>query len=275
MARDISRIVRRVGRGDLHGLGVPTAEAIDTMAAVEDRHWWYVTKRRLVRHSIRVSRTTGPCLDVGCGGGALLLEAGREMPMFGVDLSRRALQHAHSRGLDDLVEAEGGHLPFAEESFGVVLALDVIEHHARPELLIREIRRVTAPGGTLIVTVPAYEWMWSYADHVLGHYRRYTRQRLDSDLRESGFVVERMTHFQSWVLGPAWLFRKIRSLLGRTESADDFPIPAALNRVFRAMGAVELRYLNGRDLPFGLSILAVARRAAEQEPVSGVGAQIR
>jgi glycosyltransferase involved in cell wall biosynthesis len=275
MARDISRIVRRVGRGDLHGLGVPTAEAIDTMAAVEDRHWWYVTKRKLVRRSIRASGTSGPCLDVGCGGGAVLLEAGREMPVYGVDLSRRALQHAHSRGLDGLVEAEGGRMPFAEKTFGVVLALDVIEHHAQPELLIRDIRRVTAPGGALIVTVPAYQWMWSYADHVLGHYRRYTRQRLESDLRGSGFVVERMTHFHSWVLAPAWLFRRLRSLLGRTESADDFPVPGALNRLLRSIGALELRYLDGRDLPFGLSILAVARRAPEKEPLSGVAAQMR
>ena len=115
------------------------------------------------------------------------------------------------------------------------------------------------PQGTLIITVPAFQWMWSYADHVLGHYRRYTRPMLAAELEGAGFRIERISYFHSWLLPVAWVFRKLRALTGRTESADDFPVPAPINRALNGVCRLELWLMSRMDLPFGLSVFAVAR----------------
>lgn len=140
----------------------------------------------------------------------------------------------------------------------MALALDVLEHHPHPDQMLAEIRRVLAPDGTLIVTVPAFQWMWSYADHVLGHYRRYTMPELSAELVDGHFSVERLTYFHSWLLPLAWTFRKLRGVVGSTESADDFAVPALVNRMLLRVSELELKVLARRDLPFGLSVLAVA-----------------
>lgn len=101
--------------------------------------------------------------------------------------------------------------------------------------------------------------MWSYAHHVLGHYRRYTRRRLEAELSNAGFDIERLSYFHSWLLPLAWLFRRLRSVTGRTESADDFPVPAGVNRVLLGVCRAELSLMSRLDLPFGLSLLGVAR----------------
>ncbi|HVF13725.1 MAG TPA: glycosyltransferase [Acidimicrobiales bacterium] len=284
MSRDIFRIARRLRSGQIHALGIPTADALDVMASSEANHWWYVAKRLVITQAwprsdpaspdpaSPVGSPVGRCLDVGCGGGAVLNQAHALMPAFGVDLSARALQHGRAIGLSTLVQAEAGALPFATGSFSVALALDVLEHHPHPDQLLAEIRRVLAPDGTLIVTVPAFQWMWSYADHVLGHYRRYTSPQLAAELVDGRFTVERLTYFHSWLLPVAWTFRKVRALVGSTESADDFAVPALVNRVLLWVSRVELRVLARRNVPFGLSVLAVARPSVDTGSPSANGA---
>ncbi|HEX2273118.1 MAG TPA: glycosyltransferase [Acidimicrobiales bacterium] len=259
MSGDIVRIVRRLRRGAVRLPGVPDDDAIDRMAASEAGHWWYVAKRRLVADSLRSLGCSGRCLDVGCGGGATLAEMEGSMSAFGADVSELALSHAHSRWVERLVKADGGLLPFADGAFDAVLALDVIEHTSRPELILQECRRVLAPGGVLVVTVPAFQWMWSYADHVLGHYRRYTRDQLACEMESAGYVLLRTSYFHSWLLPVAWLFRKARALLGRTESADDFMVAGPVNTFLSKVCDLERRLLARRDLPFGLSVLGLAR----------------
>ena len=151
-------------------------------------------------------------------------------------------------------------MALAPESFSTVLALDVIEHHAQPEALLREIDRVLVTGGRVVVTVPAFQSMWSYADDVLGHYRRYTKRQLVDELTSAGFVVRRASYFHSWLLPVAWFFRTVRTMLGRTGGADDFEVPAALNRVLLAVCSLERRYFERHDLPFGLSVIAVGEK---------------
>ncbi|MEX2586629.1 MAG: glycosyltransferase [Actinomycetota bacterium] len=269
MSRDVLRIVRRLDRGQIHAPGVPTHQAMDAMSRSEDRHWWYQAKRQLVTSNLQAAPYTIRCLDVGCGGGAMVAEAGRSRLAFGVDLSTQALDHARARGLVRLVRAEAGNLPFARGSFDAALLLDVLEHHARPEQLLREIRNVLAPEGILLITVPAFQWMWSYADHVLGHYRRYTRHTLKAELESSGYTLQRLTYFHSWLLPIAWVFRKLRTLFGSTDSADDFEVPAALNRLLLKISQTELKLMRSFDLPFGLSVLAVAQPAPQDADLPG------
>jgi dolichyl-phosphate beta-glucosyltransferase len=271
MSRDILRIVRRLREGKVHSLGIPDATAMDRMTTGEVGHWWYVAKRRLIAQYWPPLAPTARCLDVGCGGGAVLIEAGRFVHAFGVDLSPQALHHGQGEGLSRLARADASALPFDSGSFSIAAALDVLEHHPHPERLLQEVRRVLTDQGVLIITVPAFQWMWSYADHVLGHYRRYTRRQLATELQDAGFRIERLTYFHAWLLPVAWLFRKLRAFTGRTESADDFPVPALVNRTLLGVCRLELWLMSRMDLPFGLSVFAVARPdgqpSAERVPV--------
>jgi SAM-dependent methyltransferase len=246
--------------GAFQAPGVPAEHAMEVMTGGEDQHWWHVAKRRLVRGYLDTSLPPGRCLDIGCGGGAMLAEAAELGPVVGMDLSVTALQRARDRGISTLVMSEAAAVPLATGSCATVLALDVIEHHARPEALLGEIHRVLVPGGRLIVTVPAFDWMWSYADDVLGHYRRYTLRELRAELKASGFEVARVSYFHAWLLPVAWVFRKLRALARQTKAADDFAVPGALNRVLLALCGLERRLLGRRDLRFGLSLLAVGTK---------------
>ena len=265
MAGDAWRVTRRLRRehfGDrtTHQPGVPDDNAMEMMTGGEDTHWWHVAKRQLVTELLDPPSPSRRCLDIGCGGGAMLAAAAQHGGAVGMDLSTRALQHARARGLTALLRAEGASVPLASGVFSRVLALDVIEHHAQPELLLKEIARVLAPGGRIIVTVPAFQWMWSYADDVLGHYRRYTKGRLADELKAAGFVLVRTTYFHSWLLPIAWTVRVLKAIIGRTGAADDAAVPDALNRLLLRICAIERRYLRRRDLRFGLSVLAVGEK---------------
>jgi SAM-dependent methyltransferase len=271
MCRDIVRIVRRLRPGTVHALGIPSARAMEMMTTSEDVHWWHVAKRRLVVDLLDRHGSSGSCLDVGCGGGAMVGEVSASRCAVGVDLSPDALAHARSRGLTRLVRSEAAALPFASGSFTSALALDIVEHHARPETLLLEVRRVLTPDGLLVATVPAFQWMWSYADNVLGHYRRYTKRQFAEELRAAGFRTERVTYFHSWLLPVAWGFRKLRGLLGRAQTADDFALPGPMNQVLLRLSLLEQRLLAVQNLPFGLSILALARPVELQAEKSRPG----
>lgn len=259
MARDLVRIVRRLRAGDLHAPGPVSDPLLERRVETEAGHWWHRAKRNVVVRVLERLPAEGPVVDVGCGGGAMLRDV-PVAPAFGTEPSAGAARHAARSSPGAVVRAEGSALPLRDESVGCVLALDVIEHHPRPEELLAEAARVLRPGGLLVVTVPAYDWMWSYADHVLGHYRRYTRRRLQGDVRGAGLEVVRCTYFHSWLLAPAWVFRTVRARVTSRPTPDDFPLPGPLNRALLALSRLEARAVVGRDVPFGLSVLAVGRR---------------
>ena len=105
-------------------------------------------------------------------------------------------------------------MPFADASFDLVTCLDVIEHTPDDRRTLRELRRVTRPGGTLVVTVPAYQALWSAHDVVNGHYRRYRRPELRAAAQEAGWLHVRDSYFNALLLGPAAIVRLTRRRAG-------------------------------------------------------------
>ena len=138
--------------------------------------------------------------------------------------------------------------------------MDVIEHLDDDVAALRAYAAVAQPSAPLVIVVPAYDWAWSDKDVRLGHRRRYTRERLRAALTAAGLDVERVTHFHSWLAVVAFVGRKTplkRFLSGGRDEAGT--AGTKLNRVLRAVGATERAALRFTDLPFGLSILAIAR----------------
>jgi SAM-dependent methyltransferase len=234
------------------------------MARLERDHWWFRAKRSLVVQELEQRAViAGAAADLGCGTGAMagdLLAAGFD-PVVGTDLSPQALVLAAEANAGAWATSRAEDLPFAEGSFAVVTSLDVIEHLDDDVVGLREYRRVLASGGRVLVAVPAYAWAWSDHDVTLGHRRRYTKRSLRRAVEAAGFTVERVTYFHSWLVPPALLLRRTplgRLLKGSAEEAS-FMSPR-VNAFLARISSAERRLLGRVDLPFGLSVLAVARR---------------
>ncbi|MDP7735360.1 class I SAM-dependent methyltransferase [Mycobacterium paragordonae] len=205
--------------------------------------------------------------DVGAGSGAMAKRLGRDgIDVLSVEpLPEGALEIAHMGAevfcgtLHDLGLPSG--------SLPAVGLFDVVEHLEDPSDLLREVARVLSPTGTLVVTVPAYQWLWSAEDEALGHFRRYSTKTLRSALEESGFTVRSARYCFASLVPPAALLRTLPHRLGRRSTPDEVLErnsarlnPGAASTWARRVLALEARAARHVRLPFGLSVLAVAQR---------------
>jgi SAM-dependent methyltransferase len=231
----------------------------------EDRHWWFRGRRRVLNQVVsRLALPVSPrILDAGCGSGRNMVELTRYGKVTGVELSEVALAAARERGVGEVVAGSVMEMPFPEDSFDLAVCLDVIEHLEDDRGALRELRRVVAPGGTLLVTVPAYQWLWSSHDTVHHHYRRYRRNTLLRAAREAGWCGERSTYFNSLLLPVAVIVRALkRGRSGAGESSPELWVPPApVNSMLQQPMNLEAAVIGraGRSIPAGLSLLALLR----------------
>jgi SAM-dependent methyltransferase len=249
-----------------HGArGTMTAMRSQELAAMlsnDERHWWYRGRRRVLRAELdRLPLPTGAwLLDAGCGSGRTLDELARYGTACGVDISETAVASARGRGHDVRLGAVET-MPFPDGTFDVVTCLDVIEHTADDRATLRELLRVTRPGGLLIVTVPAYQALWSWHDEANLHYRRYGRRSLRAAADAAGWQVVSDTHFNALLLAPAAVVRIVERHRPRPSSSDLARTPPVLNSLLEIPLILESRLLaHGGRLPVGLSLLAILRR---------------
>ena len=231
--------------------------------SVEDRHWWFRARRDLLL-GLLAARVPGGgrIADLGCGTGHFLEAAGARWETWGLEPSAECVAFCRERGLARVVQ---GGIEDAERllpgGFDAVTLLDVVEHLDDDVAALRTAGRLLRPGGTLLVTVPAYQWLWSGHDVVNQHRRRYTRGRLRSALAAAGIAAARVTYFNGLLLPLAVLERMASRVLGRSApeqlTVPAPPMNAALERVFR----LERPLVAAREpagLPAGLSVLGVA-----------------
>src|SRR4030088_1537064 len=129
----------------------------------EDRHSWYRGRRTVLERGIADLRLPARAriLDAGCGSGRNMVDLARHGTVTGVELSHTSVCLARERDAGKVVEGSVLEMPFPADSFELAVSLDVIEHLEDDLAALRELRRVVAPGGALMITVPAYQWLWS------------------------------------------------------------------------------------------------------------------
>jgi SAM-dependent methyltransferase len=235
----------------------------DLFYELEDEHWWFQGRKELV---LSLLQRHLPCdnpriLDVGCGTGGMLAGYQELGQALGVDTAEEAAHFCHLRGLDMML-GSGTELPFADESVDVVSALDVIEHVDDDRGILAEMHRVCRRNGILLLTVPAFQFLWSNHDVLNHHKRRYVRQGIAKLLDGTGFEPLKLSYYNSFLL-PAAVLRKwvLRVRNHGTESHLEY-VPRPINGIFRKILELEGPVLARGDFPVGASIICAARRLA-------------
>ncbi len=238
---------------------------MQAMLELDERHWWYRGRRRII--GAELDRVELPAdavvLDAGCGSGRTLEDLAAYGEVHGLELDPGAAALARSRGRGEVQIGRLEALPWDEATFDLITCLDVIEHTPDDRVTLRELRRVCKPGGWLLVTVPAYQALWSRHDDANHHYRRYSRVGLRLAALATGWRVERVTSFNTLLLAPAAAVRLAQRRFRRNaEYKPDLRIgPDWLNGALEQPLALEARWLSrGGTLPAGLSLLAMMRK---------------
>ncbi len=229
------------------------------MAALEDTMWWYRgLHAALIARLDRLALSPGArILDAGCGTGGLLRNIGRVMPQFeriGVEYDSEAAAIAVAKSGTAVLNGNVNDLPFPIASFDVILSADVLcQEGVEESASLQEFLRCLKPGGSLLLSVPAYPWMRSKHDEHVHSIRRYTASGLRRLAEEVGFRVRRVGYWNS-LLFP--LMALHRMTFGRSRSESDVQaFPEAIDRVFYKATVLE-RWMEQRgvDLPFGGSV---------------------
>lgn len=234
------------------------------IAEVERTHWWYSARRKILRAVVLAEQGTGagrgPALDLGCGTGANHEVVSLCGPPVGADFSPLALAYSAARGgYTDLVGADATRLPFADASFAWVFALDILEH-LDDAPAAREIFRVLRPGGRVVITVPAFAALWGGQDEVSHHRRRYSRRALRELLHDAGLEIHRTSYINSAMFLPIFLVRRAIALLKLRAQSENKLHPGWMNPILERVFAAEAHIVPHVPLPFGVSLLCVARR---------------
>jgi len=233
----------------------------DRMAEIDRDHWWFVARRRIVAALIERHRPkAGPLriLEVGCGTGSniAMLQRFGTVDAVEPDDGARALAEARS-GLS----IKGGYLPdgvaLPDQHYDLIVLLDVLEHIPGDRAALEALRTKLAPGGRILVTVPAMPWLWSAHDAAHHHQRRYTASTLTDVFARAGLRLRHRTYFNSVLFPLIVAARGLGRLMGR-EGGDDAMPPKPLNGLLTGLFGVERYWVAGRSLPFGVSLAAVA-----------------
>ena len=234
------------------------------MNNVEDSHWWFVGRRAILESflaSIKssIANQKSKILDVGCGTGANLEMLKQFGDAEGVDVSDDALEFCRMKGLK-VHKGLAEKLPFDDETFDLVTALDVVEHLDDDIAGLKEMYRVLKTDGKTLIFVPAFMWLWGVQDDISNHRIRYTRQQIVERLNLAGFKIERATYANITFFMPILLGRFLMKITGiKPESENNVNI-SALNGIFGKVFSAEKYWLRKASFPFGVSIVIVAKK---------------
>lgn len=236
------------------------------MDEVEGSHWWFVGRRAILESflapicsRLKTQDSGLKILDVGCGTGANIEMLSQFGEAEGVDVSDDALEFCRRKGLN-VQKGLAESLPYADETFELTTALDVVEHLDDDIAGLKEMYRVTKRGGYSLIFVPAFMWLWGVQDDISNHRIRYTKQQIVERLKAAGYEIERATYANWTFFAPILGGRVLMKLTGiKPESENNINV-SALNGIFGKLFSAERFWLKNFNFPFGVSIVVVARK---------------
>ena len=232
------------------------------MMEVEDQHWWFVARRSIIEQVIRNLNLPADAeiFEAGCGTGGNLAMLSHHGRVYGMELNETARNFASDLQIGEIQPGFlPDNIPFPDQNFDLIVLLDVLEHLEEDTASLQALSRKLKPSGWLLITVPAYPWLWSKHDELLHHKRRYLLNNLRQIVGNAGYNVDFASHF-NFVLFPliavVILVQRLFNKGGNEQN-----IPARLiNQILTFLFGIE-RHLIGRlSIPFGVSLLLLAQR---------------
>jgi len=230
----------------------------------EQFYWWHVGRRDILNFFLKkfLNKKGIQILEIGCGTGGNLEILSNLGEVTGLDVLKYALDFCRKRGVNNLVLGRAEKTNFPSESFDLILMLDVLEHIKDDKKAIGETRRILKEGGYFLVTVPAYQFIWSEHDEILGHYRRYSISDFSKKLEEAGFDIIKISYFVSLLFPVILGYRILRKILFPKSKKNTayVVLPKPINNFFIYLLKLEGLLLKYFNLPFGTSILCIAQK---------------
>jgi len=239
------------------------------MYRVEEIHWWFVAKRRIVLHILerfakkqKLETNDLTVCDIGCGCGATLKSLSKIYKSYGVDVSDTAIKYCRERGLTAVKGDLNGDMPYEGRKFDIILMLDVLEHIDNDTMAVEKAASLLKPNGLLICTVPAYNWLWSHHDEIHHHRRRYTKKSLLKMFEVYCETTPILCTYYNSILFPLALIERIffKPFFHKPNRMIN-PIPnRILNRILANIFSFEKHLILKINFPFGLSIIGVFQK---------------
>ena len=230
---------------------------------IENEHWWFKARREIIGNFVETKYPHPPSaalLDIGCGTGSILKMFSQNFDVYGQDVSLQAIDFCKKRGLKKLFCGDTAQLPSDFTNFDIVTTLDVIEHIENDLLTLQQVYRRLKNGGMLLVTVPAFQFLWGRHDVITHHKRRYTKDSLIKVIEKAGFRIEFISYF-NFFLFPIALLRRLFSRFFSGVETDDLKKPQSfINQTLYIVFKVEGFFLPRIKYPFGLSLICMARK---------------
>lgn len=235
------------------------------MRSLEEKHWWFVGRRKIVGEILASLGLPvhARILDAGCGTGGNLQFLSQFGDVAGVELDDGAAALARERGTWPVLKGSlPDGMPFAGQQFDLIVLLDVLEHIDDDGASLRALAGLLAPGGCLVLTVPAFPFLWSPHDEEHHHKRRYRAAGLREAIENAGLRLSYLSYFNTWLFPLVAAVRLLRKIFPANEVGRDVQLPGpAVNNLLQAVFGSERRWIGRLGMPFGVSLLAVARKA--------------
>ncbi len=233
---------------------------------VEDEYFWFVGRNAIVAKLIDelcCLNNNDEVLDIGTGTGGFATLLSEKYSVIGLDTSPVALEYCRKRGLRNLFLGTLDEFPAGELNIKAAVMLDVIEHIDDDSGIVKQVYDMLPAGGFLIATVPAYRWMWSQHDVAHMHKRRYNMKNFRKLLTNAGFDLKFTSYINTFLFIPAVLKRFVDKLNPATKRKDETvdEVPAGINTLFTKIFLAEGKLLPAIKYPFGLTIVAIARKS--------------
>ncbi|MBU0532196.1 class I SAM-dependent methyltransferase [Candidatus Micrarchaeota archaeon] len=230
--------------------------------ALEKTHWWFIARCDIIKRLLKASNKNLKILDLGCGGGSLLLSLQKQgfSNIHGIDLSENAIKLCKSSGLPNVSLMNGEQMKFKDNSFDFIIVSDVLEHIKDDKAALSESFRILKSSGKIIVFVPAFDFLWSGHDDVNLHYRRYSAQTLNNKLESAGFQISRTSYWNFFLFIPAFLLKFLQKFSKKTTDQlyESNPLVNFLLIKLLFFENFLLEYIN---FPFGVSVFSIAEKS--------------
>jgi len=237
----------------------------ETYQKIEEDHWWFVARRKLIYQLIsefNKKKEDLKILDIGCNSGFLVNKLQeKNYEAYGCDTDEMAVGYGKGRGIKNLKVSSFPALDYPDNSFDVITCLDVLEHVEDDNQALKEINRIIKKDSVIIMTVPAFQFLWGLQDEASHHFRRYSKKELTNKIKNNtDWQVIKKSYFNFLLFFPILFIRKISNILKLKRSSDFDINNNFINKILLIIFSIEIWLLKIISYPFGVSLLVVAKK---------------